>query len=184
MNLTQWFNKGLTIDEYKDAQKSHTESFFSILSNFKLHDDPFYDQFSNKDVRIVAIVEEWCGHCMLNVPLLINLCEKTNTPVRFLPRDEHPELMDKYLTDGKKIIPIFIFIDEDGNEIAKWGPVADEVNKIVNTYRKHLPEKDSDEYEEAFQTFIKEVSEAFETDEKVWHASYKDIKRLISEQVL
>lgn len=184
MNLTEWFDKGLSINEYKQAQDKHEKTFFHILNTFSLNDDPIYDELKNKDLRVVAIVEEWCGHCMLNVPLLIKLCEKTNIPVRFLPRDEHLDLMNHYLTNDKKIIPIFIFINQDGNEVAKWGPIADEINNFVNKFREKLPNKDSDEYEAAFQNFIKQVGTAFETDESLWQASFNDIVNTLENDVL
>ena len=40
--------------------------------------------------------------------------------------------MDQYLTNGTaRSIPIFIFIDEKGEEKAVWGPRAKEVQEIV-----------------------------------------------------
>jgi hypothetical protein len=33
-------------------------------------------------------------------------------------------LIENYLTNGGKSIPIVIFLDEDFNEIAHWGPRA------------------------------------------------------------
>src|SRR5690625_6161251 len=53
---------------------------------------------------------------MLNIPIFLKIAEIANMPVRFLNRDENLELMDEYLTNGNRVIPIFIFIDEDGNE--------------------------------------------------------------------
>ncbi len=79
---------------------------------------------------------------MLNIPVLLRLSEKTNTPVRFLPRDENLELMDQYLTNGKsRTIPIFIFIDNDGNEVAKWGPIAERTKQFVDQYRESFQQK-------------------------------------------
>lgn len=185
MNLNEWFDKGLTIDEYNSVQNKHQAGYAHILKQFSPdNDEQFFNQLKNKNLRVVAIVEEWCGHCMLNVPLLIHLGEKANIPLRFLPRDNNLELMEHYLTNEKRIIPIFIFIDENGNEVAKWGPISQAINEFVDQYRKNLPEKDSDQYEEAFQTFIKIIGDAFKSDEKLWHASYNDIKQTISEQIL
>lgn len=180
MNLNKWFDKGLTIDQYKSAQQKHDEAFTHILDEFTIEEDEsFFNSLKEKNLRVVAIVEEWCGHCMLNVPLLIHLANKTNMSVRFLPRDDNLDLMEHYLTNDKRIIPIFVFIDEDGNEVFKWGPVAEEIQDYVAQFRKDLPERDTPEYEEAFQTFIKQVGDAFETNETLWQASYNDIKQTI-----
>lgn len=36
--------------------------------------------------------------------------------------DEHPEVMDRYLTDGARAIPIVIALDAEFNEIGQRGP--------------------------------------------------------------
>lgn len=47
------------------------------------------------------------------------ISEVANIDMRLLIRDENLELMDRYLTNGTaRAIPIFIFIDKDGNEQA------------------------------------------------------------------
>src|SRR5699024_11416989 len=103
---------------------------------------------------------------MLNFPILLRLAEKTNMNIRYIARDENIELIDKYLTNGKRIIPIFIFIDENGKEVATWGPVAESTKQHVAQYQQQLPPKDAPDYEEKFKQFIKQVTKAFreETD--------------------
>ena len=47
------------------------------------------------------------------------ISEVANIDMSLLIRDENLELMDQYLTNGTaRAIPIFIFIDKDGNEQA------------------------------------------------------------------
>src|SRR5699024_12202201 len=97
------------------------DNFLHIYDNFLLpEDEAKLAAIKEKNLRVLALAEVWCGHCMLCVPILLRLAEKTGMPVKILPRDENLELMDQYLTNEKRIIPIFVFIDEDGNEVAKW----------------------------------------------------------------
>jgi hypothetical protein len=42
--------------------------------------------------------------------------------LRILRRDEHPEVMDQYLTNGARSIPIVIALDRDFGELGHWGP--------------------------------------------------------------
>ena len=52
------------------------------------------------------------------------ISEVANIDMSLLIRDENLELMDQYLTNGTtRAIPIFIFIDKDGNEQAVWDHV-------------------------------------------------------------
>src|SRR5699024_8736660 len=112
-------------------------------------------------------------------PILLRIAEQANMDVRFLPRDNHLELMDQYLTKEKRYIPIVIFIDEQGNEISKWGPMAPEIEHYVNKLKKDVPPKDEPGYEEAFQKYVKAIGESFITDEKIWDHVYEDIRDAI-----
>ena len=42
--------------------------------------------------------------------------------LRMLRRDQHPEVMDRYLTNGSRSIPIVIVLDEEFRELGHWGP--------------------------------------------------------------
>lgn len=185
MNLNDWYNKGITTDALIDTFDKHKESFTHIYDNFNRsliqEDVEFIQNVKNKNLRVLALVEPWCGHCMLNIPILLRLVEATDMPVRFLHRDENLELMDQYLTNGKsRSIPIFIFIDEDGNEVVKWGPVAEKTKKFVDDHRLLLPPKEDPQYDEKFTAFITIVSQAFSENENLWNASYESMKEALS----
>lgn len=180
MSLNDWFDKGLLPDEYMEHLDKHKEGFHQIYNNFKLpEDDDFFASLKEKNVRTVALAEVWCGHCMLDIPILLKIAEKVDMPVRFLPRDENLELMDQYLTNGNRVIPIFIFINEAGEEVGKWGPMAPGVREFVSQYREKLPPKDSPEYEEKFQEMIGITGKAFREDESLWQEVYRSIKETL-----
>src|SRR5699024_12328122 len=124
----------------------HKDNFLHVYHHFTPYgSDDFFEAVKEKRLRVIVISEIWCGHCMLNIPILLRLAEKTNMNIRFIARDENIELMDKYLTNGKRIIPIFIFIDENGKEVATWGPVAESTKQHVAQYQQQLPPKDRSE---------------------------------------
>ncbi|TQS74942.1 thioredoxin family protein [Ornithinibacillus gellani] len=177
MQLNDWFEKGLTPEAYIETLDKHADNFQHIANHFQLpQDEAFFSDTKSKNLRIVAIVEEWCGHCMLNIPILLQLAEKTGIDVRFLPRDANLELMDQYQTDGKRIIPIFIFIDELGNEQAVWGPRAKTTKQFIDTLQKDMPAKDDPAYEEAFKLMIKVSSKAFRENQALWNGVYDSLK--------
>lgn len=161
MNLNDWFDKGIEKEEYMATLDQHRDSFMKIYNNFKVPEQDKSLLKSKANLRVVVLAEVWCGHCMLNIPILLRLSEKANMPVRFILRDENLELMDKYLTNGNRTIPIFIFIDEDGKEVAKWGPMANTIREFTSKYRDQLPPKDSEKYDEEFKKLIKITSKAF-----------------------
>lgn len=179
-NLNNSFDRGITKEIYMNDLDTHHQSFLQIYENFNI---PIKDKSSlqqHKNIRIIILAEAWCGHCMLDIPILLRVAETANIPVSFLRRDENLDLMDQYLTNEKRIIPIFIFIDEDGNELAKWGPMAPEIATYSNKLKQDLPDKDDPEYKEAFQQFAQKVGNTFTNNESFWNAVYQDIKKTLT----
>lgn len=179
-NLNEWFNKGITKEEYMSDLDTHHQSFLHIYENFTIsnEDKMMLRQYSN--IRMIVLAEAWCGHCMLDIPILLRLVEASNIGIRFLRRDENLELMDQYLTNEKRIIPIVLFIDEAGNELAKWGPMAPEIATYSNDMKQDLPNKEDANYKDAFQSFVQKVGDKFTNDEAFWNAVYRDFKNTLT----
>lgn len=182
MQLNDWYDKGLTPKDYMEQLEKHRDGFMKIYNEFTLPDDQaFFKELKERNLRAVVLAEVWCGHCMLNIPILLNLAITTDIPVRFLPRDENLELMDHYLTNGKsRTIPIMIFIDENGQEVAKWGPLAPKTKAFVDELKADFPEKGSPTYDEKFQEMIQATSKEFTENENLWNAVYQDMKQTLS----
>jgi len=72
--------------------------------------------------RLVVLAEDWCGDASSTVPVLARFAEEVGTiELRILRRDEHPEVMDAYLTNGARAIPIVIVVTEAMDELGHWG---------------------------------------------------------------
>lgn len=73
--------------------------------------------------RLLVLAEDWCGDASNTVPIVARLAEQVpGLELRVLRRDEHSEVMDKYLTNGARSIPIVIALDADFRELGHWGP--------------------------------------------------------------
>ena len=183
MTLNKWFDQGLTKDAYKQTLTKHKNAFNHIYDNFSIPsaDKEALTQIKHENLRVLIIAQEFCGHCMLDVPVMFSIAEETNMPVSILVRDDNLDLMDQYLTNGNRVIPIFIFINEAGEEVAKWGPLAPEVKELMDELKENMPSKDDPKFEEAFQSFVAKVGTTFKSEEKYWYYVYKDIiKKLLS----
>jgi hypothetical protein len=75
-------------------------------------------------LRLVVLAEDWCGDATNTVPVIAKWAEQTpNVEMRILRRDEHPEVMDRYLTnDTARSIPVVIVLTEAMGELGWWGP--------------------------------------------------------------
>ena len=72
----------------------------------------------------LVLTEGWCGDAAQIVPVFNKIAElNSNIQLKLLLRDEHLELMSKYLTNGKsQSIPKLVVLDEHNNELFNWGP--------------------------------------------------------------
>ena len=88
----------------------------------------------------LVLVEWWCGDVAQNLPALHQMAEAAPAiELRLLLRDENPELMDQYLTDGARSIPILMSIDRSSNEvIGRWGPRPAPAQALLHEF-KHNP---------------------------------------------
>lgn len=179
MDLNKWFDRGISKEQYMESLQKHRDNFLHIYNHFEVpsEDDAFLK--GKNGFRIIVLAEEWCGHCMLDIPILLHIAERADIPVKFLPRDENLELMDQYLTNEKRYIPIVIFIDESGKEIGKWGPMAPEISDYVDTLKEDLPPREAPNYEEAFRGYIAKIGDSFRNDTTFWNYVYEDIKKAL-----
>jgi hypothetical protein len=84
----------------------------------------------------LIITEESCGDSAQTIPCIYNISQMNpQITLKFLYRDENPEIMDQYLTDEKRRIPKLIAFDEEGNELFRWGPRPGEADKLFYQVR-------------------------------------------------
>lgn len=73
----------------------------------------------------LVLTEAWCGDAAQSVPIMHALAVLNPLiELRLLMRDENPELMDRYLTNGvSRSIPKLIAVDTSSlEELFTWGP--------------------------------------------------------------
>lgn len=88
----------------------------------------------------LVLSEGWCGDAAQLLPVMnkmASLSDKIELKIVF--RDENPELMNLFLTNGGKAIPKLIIIEKNTLEVvADWGPrPADAIKLIVDYKAKH-----------------------------------------------
>ena len=72
----------------------------------------------------LVITEAWCGDGAQSIPHLAKLADLNPLiTLKIVFRDEHPDLMDAYLTNGNRSIPKLIAMTADlQQELFTWGP--------------------------------------------------------------
>ncbi|MCI0472620.1 MAG: thioredoxin family protein [Ignavibacteria bacterium] len=109
--------------------------------------------FAKKDIKYkwIVISEPWCGDNANTTPVLAKIAEASETiELRIILRDENPDVMNEYLTDNTKSIPVLIVLDGEFNEICVWGARPAGLQDFVKDF-KSMPGYDSDELKKQIQ---------------------------------
>jgi len=84
----------------------------------------------------IVLAEGWCGDAAQNLPIINKIADlNKNINLRIVLRDEHPELMDKFLTNGGRAIPKLIHIENNYSKIESWGPRPSVATKMVADFK-------------------------------------------------
>lgn len=85
----------------------------------------------------LVLTEPWCGDAAQVVPVLAALAHQVpGTELRLLLRDDHTDLMDRYLTHGGRSIPKLIAFEPfSGKECFSWGPRPRSAQELVMALR-------------------------------------------------
>lgn len=113
-------------------------------------------KFENTSVLLAApiaaaiITEAWCGDSAQNIPWLehfFNNCSPKITS-KYFYRDEHPELMNQFLTNGSRSIPKCIFFNQQSGEVlGTWGPRPEEIKNWLAELRAENPDMPKHDWE-------------------------------------
>lgn len=124
------FNEGKTTnDDNRDSMLHYTKLNMQRMNKWdkiaKLTEASIdqMQSIANPETWIV-LTEGWCGDAAHALPILHKLSEASKkVEVKYILRDEHPELMDQFLTNGGRSIPKVIRLDANTNEVlTTWGP--------------------------------------------------------------
>lgn len=102
----------------------------------------------NRKWRWTVLVESWCGDGAQNVPIIAKIASlNENIELTFLLRDENLNIMDQYLTNGSRSIPILICTDiSSGIIIGTWGPRPAQIAEMVKIFKEEKPTVPHDEF--------------------------------------
>ena len=117
------------------------------LNDAKLENTPI---LIKTPISAAIITEAWCGDSAQNIPWLehfFNNCSPKITS-KYFYRDEHPELMNQFLTNGSRSIPKCIFYNEQSGEVlGTWGPRPEEIKNWLSKLRAENPDMPKHDWE-------------------------------------
>ena len=121
-----------------------------------------------KPVTFLTITEGWCGDASQVVPVFekMALAQPLITH-RIMYRDEHPEIMDAFITEGGRSIPKLIVLDEEGNVLTSWGPRPQALQDIVQKIKIDMTAMTKEERKANIESVKKTVHGWYDADKTV-----------------
>lgn len=94
----------------------------------------------NNEYIWLVISEGWCGDAAQLLPIINKMAvESGKIDLKIVLRDENEELMNLFLTNKNKAIPILIVVDkETGSIYGKWGPRPKSAADLIIEYKKEF----------------------------------------------
>jgi len=125
------FAQGMTFPEYLAQMRTNRERFVGRLAEAEITPDD-RAALRGRKLRILVITEDWCGDALVGFPALAKLVEDApEVEMRVFLRDANPDVMDQYLKRGLyRTIPMFVFFDEQMNELARFMERQDVVTEL------------------------------------------------------
>jgi hypothetical protein len=141
MNLKPFFDKALTYEEYVSQLGENLALHRRHYKKCEIPGESAAEIKGMKPLNILVLTEPWCGDSLAVFPVVKKITEANGKwTIKVLRRDENPELMDRFLTRGGRAVPIFLFLEENGSLIFRWGPRPKPAQDIFEHHRRELNE--------------------------------------------
>ena len=158
--ITQSLQKSMSYQDYRElvkqlvVDKSNTgDEQTEALANYTVLNDRRMKRW-DKTVKVseeaqskvmdfgesvtwLVITESWCGDAAHVMPVIDKIAS-LNDKIAFkvVLRDDNPELMDAFLTNGARAIPKLIMLDNSSGEVIDtFGPRPSEATGYVNRFK-------------------------------------------------
>ena len=141
MDLKRAFDGALSYDAYIAILGQHLSLHRLHYKKCIIDHDLVVHIKSLKPANILVITEPWCGDSLALLPVMKKVAEINGQwNIKVCRRDDNPELMDQFLTDGMRAIPIFLFLNDDFDPLFRWGPRPKATAKIYADHRDLIEE--------------------------------------------
>lgn len=130
----RYWEDGFTFDTYLEEEVEENEDLWTGV--YRKHETPDralerLDEIGGR-WHLIAITEDWCGDASNTVPVVARLAEDSpRVDLRVVKRDDNTDLMDRYLTNGSRSIPVVVILDGNFEPVDHWGPRPEELQEFV-----------------------------------------------------
>lgn len=91
--------------------------------------------------KMLIISEGWCGDAAQIIPFAHYLSNLHQIDLRIVYRDKNLDLMDNFLTNGGRAIPVIIALDKEGQYINHFAPRPKDAQDLMVSMKEQGIEK-------------------------------------------
>lgn len=164
----QIVEKEITTPPYNtDGYYTYTEANYKRVNTLKSKinlNKKLYNVLQEiENWNFVLITEPWCGDASFAQPVIEAVAAVGNLDVKIALRDKNETLMDSFLTNGGKSIPILVVLDENLNYKFHWGPRPKPLQNDILEFLKTKPTIE-DKIKMAHLWYLKDKGNTFQLE--------------------
>lgn len=139
LSLFEKFQQGLRYDDFlaryaNDGQKQRWRQVHDQVA-LTPGQRELLGSFS-RALNVLCLAGAWCGDCINQCPIFEHFAAAAPViRVRYLDRDDHPDVRQELQINGGNRIPVVVFLSEDGFEAARYG------ERTLSKYRQLVRDK-------------------------------------------
>lgn len=155
MNYSHYWDLGVTYNSYQELFVKKTENPEAYTygtyvpmnwqrsqrldRTFKLTEEQALALATVTPQYWLVISEHWCGDASQTVPVMAKVAEASKGAIslKFVYRDEVPELMQAHLTNGGMSVPKIVQLNSNFELLADWGPRPQLAQELVIALRSN-----------------------------------------------
>jgi len=142
LDFCSLWDTAISFNQFVDEATTAQELWRGVYRQARVPDWARREAAALAPLQLLVLAEDWCNDAVSTIPVLARLADAVpGVDLRILRRDEHPAVMDEYLSDGARAIPIVIALDTECGELGHWGSRPSALEAWVQAHRE-LPKPD------------------------------------------
>lgn len=184
VNVAYKFGAGITPLQFMEGMQKNKEAFQAGYDKFvwQSEDDrDFFEGLQSKgDLRILILAADWCGDVVRSIPVVFQAFAASGLTVEVFILEQHQDLMERFLTNGGRSVPIVIFASEQGQVLGQWGPRPQHVQALMKEFKAENPDREASDYEAKIGEVRKAMALKYEEGAGVNGSVVAELRTLIS----
>ena len=108
-------------EEFVDGAGDNADRMKAFYDGFDFDDEQMAFWNNRTPLSVLGIVEDWCPDVVQNIPVIAKISDEVpGMELALVKRDDNPELMGEFLTNGNRRIPVIVFYDMTFRELGRW----------------------------------------------------------------